>query len=257
MRQIANAIAPSNFVLTNPELLRETLSLQRREPRARHAHAGRGHRGRAAATSRSGRPDAGKFEVGRNLAVTPGKVDLPERPDAAHPVRADDRRRCSSAPLLIVPPWINKFYILDLTPEKSFIKWCVDQGLTVFVISWVNPDAQLADEDLRGLHARRAARRARRDRAGDRREQGQRDRLLRRRHAAWPSRSPRWRRSATSASRRRPSSPRRSTSPMPGDLKVFVDEEQIARARAPDGRARLSRQPARWRTPSTCCARTT
>ena len=47
-------------------------------------------------------------------------------------------------PLLIIPPWINKFYILDLNPEKSFIKWCVDQGLTVFVISWVNPDARLA-----------------------------------------------------------------------------------------------------------------
>ena len=49
-------------------------------------------------------------------------------------------------PLLIVPPWINKFYVLDLTPEKSFIKWCVDQGLTVFVISWVNPDARLAEK---------------------------------------------------------------------------------------------------------------
>jgi len=51
-------------------------------------------------------------------------------------------------PLLIVPPWINKYYVLDLTPEKSFIKWCVDQGLTVFVVSWVNPDARLAEKSF-------------------------------------------------------------------------------------------------------------
>jgi polyhydroxyalkanoate synthase len=51
-------------------------------------------------------------------------------------------------PILIVPPWINKFYILDLTPEKSFIKWCVDQGLTMFVISWVNPDSKLAQKSF-------------------------------------------------------------------------------------------------------------
>ena len=48
--------------------------------------------------------------------------------------------------MLIIPPWINKFYILDLNPEKSFIKWCVDQGLTVFCISWVNPDARQRDK---------------------------------------------------------------------------------------------------------------
>ena len=57
-------------------------------------------------------------------------------------------KKCSKAPLLIVPPWINKFYILDLTPEKSFIRWCVDQGITVFVVSWVNPDAKLAQKSF-------------------------------------------------------------------------------------------------------------
>ena len=88
--------------------------------------------------------DASKFAVGKNLALTPGKVILPERPDAAHPVHAGDRASVLKRPLLIIPPWINKFYILDLNPEKSFIKWCVDQGLTVFVISWVNPDARQA-----------------------------------------------------------------------------------------------------------------
>ena len=89
--------------------------------------------------------DAAMFEVGRNLAITPGKVifenELMQLIQYAPATETVLKR-----PLLIVPPWINKFYILDLTPEKSFIKWCVDQGLTVFVISWVNPDAHLANK---------------------------------------------------------------------------------------------------------------
>src|SRR5207302_6318943 len=83
------------------------------------------------------------FEVGRDLAITPGKVifqnDLIQLIQYAPTTESVLKR-----PILIVPPWINKFYVLDLTPEKSFIKWCVDQGLTVFVISWVNPDEHLA-----------------------------------------------------------------------------------------------------------------
>src|SRR5262249_30468531 len=83
------------------------------------------------------------FEVGRNLAITPGKViyqnELMQLMQYAPTTRTVLKR-----PILIVPPWINKYYILDLTPEKSFVKWCVDQGLTVFVISWVNPDRRLA-----------------------------------------------------------------------------------------------------------------
>jgi poly[(R)-3-hydroxyalkanoate] polymerase subunit PhaC len=91
--------------------------------------------------------DAKKFEVGRNLALTPGKVIFENQLMQLiqyTPTTATVLKR----PLLIVPPWINKFYILDLTSEKSFIKWCVAQGITVFVISWVNPDSQLAQKSF-------------------------------------------------------------------------------------------------------------
>jgi len=91
--------------------------------------------------------DASMFEVGRNLATTPGKVifqnELMQLIQYAPATPMVLKR-----PLLIVPPWINKFYVLDLTPEKSFIKWCVDEGITVFVISWVNPDAHLAKKSF-------------------------------------------------------------------------------------------------------------
>src|SRR5262249_22587458 len=87
--------------------------------------------------------DMNAFKVGRNLAVTPGKVIF-ENPLMQLIQYAPATEEVLKRPLLIIPPWINKFYVLDLTPEKSFIKWCVDHGLTVFVISWVNPDEQLA-----------------------------------------------------------------------------------------------------------------
>ena len=142
VRQIANALSPSNFVLTNPELLRETLT-------SNADNLVRGMRMLAEDIEAGGgdlkirQSDASMFAVGRNLATTPGKVifqnDLMQLLQYA-PSTATVRKR----PLLIVPPWINKFYVLDLTPKNSFIKWCVDQGLTVFCISWVNPDARLA-----------------------------------------------------------------------------------------------------------------
>jgi polyhydroxyalkanoate synthase subunit PhaC len=144
VRQIANALSPSNFVLTNPELLRETLLsnadnlVRGMRMLAEDIEAGGGD-------LRIRQSDASMFAVGRNLATTPGKVifqnDLMQLLQYA-PSTATVRKR----PLLIVPPWINKFYVLDLTPKNSFIKWCVDQGLTVFCISWVNPDASLAQK---------------------------------------------------------------------------------------------------------------
>jgi polyhydroxyalkanoate synthase len=142
VRQIANAVSPSNFVLTNPELLRETVT-------SNAENLVRGMRMLAEDIETGGgdlkirQSDASMFAVGRNLATTPGKVvfqnelmQLIQYTPATPTVL--------KRPLLIVPPWINKFYVLDLTPEKSFIKWCVDQGITVFCISWVNPDTHLA-----------------------------------------------------------------------------------------------------------------
>jgi len=93
--------------------------------------------------------DASKFVLGRDMAATPGKVVL--RNDLMELIQyAPTTETVLKRPLLIVPPWINKFYVLDLNPEKSFIRWAVSQGLTVFVISWVNPDeahAQKSFED--------------------------------------------------------------------------------------------------------------
>jgi len=141
IRQITNALSPSNFVLTNPELLRETLA-SNAENLVRGMHMlsedidPQGH-------LNIRQSDATVFELGRNLATTPGKVILQN--ELMQLIQyAPTTETVLKTPLLIVPPWINKFYVLDLTPEKSYIKWCVDQGLTVFVISWVNPDERLA-----------------------------------------------------------------------------------------------------------------
>jgi polyhydroxyalkanoate synthase len=142
VRQIVNAIAPSNFVLTNPELLRDTLA-SKGENLARGMHLLAEDIQAGGGDLRIRQTDTSYFEVGRNLASTPGKVIFEN--DLMQLIQySPSTRTVLKVPVLIVPPWINKFYVLDLTPEKSFIKWCVDQGLTVFVISWVNPAAHLA-----------------------------------------------------------------------------------------------------------------
>ena len=146
IKQIGNAIAPSNFVLTNPELLRETLAakgenlVRGMQMLAEDIQAGHGN-------LKIRQSDPGMFEVGRNLALTPGKVVFQNELIQLLQYEATTPE-VLKVPLLIVPPWINKFYILDLTPEKSFIKWCVDNGITVFVVSWVNPDAKLAGKSF-------------------------------------------------------------------------------------------------------------
>ena len=140
-RQFVDAMAPSNFLLTNPEVLRTTI-----ESRGENLLKGLNNllqdleRGKGKLSIRM--TDLEAFDVGENIAVTPGKViyqnDLMQLLQYT-PTTNEVHKR----PLLIIPPWINKYYILDLRPKNSFIRWAVDQGHTVFVISWVNPDERL------------------------------------------------------------------------------------------------------------------
>ncbi|HHZ10854.1 MAG TPA: class I poly(R)-hydroxyalkanoic acid synthase [Rhizobiales bacterium] len=138
VKQISHAISPSNFILTNPELFRETVAtdgenlVRGMKMLAEDIAAGKGD-------LKLRQADYSRFEIGRNIAVTPGKVV--GRSDVAEIIQyAPATETVLKRPLLICPPWINKFYILDLNPEKSFIRWAVEQGHTVFVISWINPD---------------------------------------------------------------------------------------------------------------------
>ena len=117
------------------------------------------------------------------MAMTPGKVIFQN--EMMQLIQyAPSTENVLRTPLLIIPPWINKFYILDLRPEKSFIKWCVDQGLTVFVISWVNPDKKLGTKTWEDYMKEGSAHRDGRHREGDGRDEGAHARLLRRRHHA-------------------------------------------------------------------------
>jgi polyhydroxyalkanoate synthase subunit PhaC len=142
LKQLEGALSPSNFPLTNPEVLRETFASNGKnllQGMANLAHD----------LERSGdllsisQTDIDAFEVGRNIATAPGKVvfqnellQLIQYEPATETVH--------ERPLLIVPPWINKFYILDLTPQKSFVRHAVSKGFSVFVVSWINPDGRLA-----------------------------------------------------------------------------------------------------------------
>ena len=144
LRQVTAALSPSNFVGTNPELLRATLQesgeniVRGLKMLAEDIEAGKGN-------LRIRQSDAKAFKLGVNLATTPGKVVF--RNELIELIQYEPTTpEVFKRPLLIVPPWINKFYILDLNAEKSFIRWAVAQGLTVFVISWVNPDERLADK---------------------------------------------------------------------------------------------------------------
>jgi len=142
-RQYIDALSPSNFLMTNPEALRETLSsggqnlVKGLNNLLEDLARGEGDQLRIKMT------DSAAFRLGENIAVTPGKVIYQN--DLIQLIQYDPLTpQVYERPLLIIPPWINKYYILDLRQDNSFIRWALGEGHTVFVISWVNPDKRLA-----------------------------------------------------------------------------------------------------------------
>lgn len=145
-RQFIDSVAPTNFAMTNPSVLKETL-----DSKGQNLLKGLENlisdleRGNGDLQIKKTNYDA--FEVGKNLAVTAGKVVFQN--ELMQLIQYNpSTEEIFETPLLIVPPWINKYYILDMRPDNSFVKWSVDQGQTVFVISWVNPNKALATKDF-------------------------------------------------------------------------------------------------------------
>nr|WP_151955411.1 class I poly(R)-hydroxyalkanoic acid synthase [Sphingomonas sp. EC-HK361] len=136
---IVDAMSPSNFVLTNPQVLAKTI-----ETRGENLLKGLQNMLADMGRGQMTHTDGGAFEIGRNLAMTPGKV-IHRTPLYELIQYTPTTDTVLATPLVIFPPWINRFYILDLTPEKSFIRWCVDQGITVFMVSWKSADASHKD----------------------------------------------------------------------------------------------------------------
>jgi len=143
-RQFADAMAPTNFVLTNPDVLEETIK-SRGENLVRGLENLLRDMERGAGELKIRTTDYEAFELGKNIAVTPGCVVYQN--DLMQLIQYEpSTEKAFKRPLLVIPPWINKYYILDLKSENSFIKWLVDQGHTVFVVSWVNPTPKLAQK---------------------------------------------------------------------------------------------------------------
>jgi len=145
-RQYIDALAPSNFALTNPEVFRETIA-SGGQNLVRGLHNLLDDIERGNGQLKISMTDTKAFELGVNIATTPGKVvfqnDLIQLLQFEPATKKQWQR-----PLLVIPPWINKYYILDLREKNSFIRWAVNEGMTLFVVSWVNPDAKLAHKDF-------------------------------------------------------------------------------------------------------------
>jgi polyhydroxyalkanoate synthase len=143
-RMLTDAISPANYLLTNPAALREAMST-RGESLLKGMENFAGDLQRGGGQLSISQTDFTQFKVGENVATAPGKVIFQNEIIQILQFSPSTETVCE-IPLLIFPPWINKYYILDLRPENSMIRWLSSQGITVFVTSWVNPDAKLAEK---------------------------------------------------------------------------------------------------------------
>ncbi|MET0268975.1 MAG: class I poly(R)-hydroxyalkanoic acid synthase [Sphingomonas sp.] len=141
-RAFTDALSPSNFALTNPRVLARTI-----ETGGANLLKGLEHMLADIGKGQLTQTDSSQFELGRNIAATPGKV-VKETPLYQLIQYSPTTRTVNATPLIVFPPWINRFYILDLTPEKSFIRWAVGEGLTVFMVSWKSADATMIDTSM-------------------------------------------------------------------------------------------------------------
>lgn len=143
MKFMTDALAPSNFLISNPVALREAVQTDGESlVRGMDNFAADLERGQG--SLQISQSDPSKFEVGVNVASTPGKVVFQNELIQLLQFNPTTEE-VFETPLVIFPPWINKYYILDLRPDNSMIRWLTQQGFTVFVVSWVNPDASLAE----------------------------------------------------------------------------------------------------------------
>ncbi len=139
LRQFLDAISPTNFAFTNPQVIHETIATS-----GQNLVKGMQHLLRDIAEGEIQITDTSAFQVGKDLAITPGQVVY--RNQLIELIQyTPTTKQVHAIPILHMPPWVNKYYLLDLRPQNSMMKFLVDQGFTVFVISWKNPDASMAD----------------------------------------------------------------------------------------------------------------
>lgn len=145
-KQYLNALSPANFAHTNPHVVAQTLQ-SRGKNLLRGLHNLLSDLEGDLSRINIKMTDSEGFKLGVNIAATPGEVIF--RNEMIELIQyAPKTTKVKSIPLLIIPPWINKYYILDLSPHNSMVKWLVDKGITVFMISWINPDERYAKKNF-------------------------------------------------------------------------------------------------------------